>query len=105
MLTWTFGLLLAGAMLMLGGGYAYGNATQVATAGLAPPAVAAVRRQQRFYVGCMALAGAGVLSLCGAIVAFAVMGTEAGTPVLAGAGTYAAAGAVAAACGALRLLG
>jgi len=104
-LTGTLGLLLAGALLMLGGGYAYGNATQVAMQGLNPAVAARVRRQRRFYVGCMALAGVGLLLLCGAVGAYGVAGGEAGWPVLAGAGAYASAGAVAAACGALRLLG
>jgi hypothetical protein len=104
-LTGTLGLLLAGVLLMLGGGYAYGNATQVAMQGLNPAVAARVRWQRRFYVGCMTLAGVGLLLLCGAVGVFAVAGGEAGWPVLAGAGAYASAGAVAAACGALRLLG
>jgi len=100
-----FGLLLVGTLLMLGGGYAYGNSTMVAMEGLNPAVAAAVRRQRRFYAGCMGLAGLGVLLLCTAIWVFAVEGAEAGWPVLVGAGAFAAAGAAAAACGARRLLG
>ncbi len=104
-MAWIFGLLLVGTMLMLGGGYAYGNSTMVVMEELNPAVAAAVRRQQRFYAGCIGLAGLGVLLLCTGIWAFAVEGVEAGWPVLAGSGTFAAAGAAAAACGALRLLG
>ncbi len=100
-----FVLLLVGTLLMLGGGYAYGNATMVVMDGLNPAVAAAVRRQRRFYAGCMGLAGLGVLLLCAGIWVFAVEGVEAGWPVLAGAGAFAAAGVAAAACGALRLLG
>ena len=100
-----FGLLLAGTLLLLRGGYAYGNATMVDVQGLNPAVAAAVRRQRRFYVACMSLAGVGVLLLCTGIGVFAVAGAEAEWPVLAGAGAFAAAGAGAAACGALRLLG
>ena len=100
-----FGLLLAGTILMLSGGYAYGNATMVQMQGLNPAVAAAVRRQRRFYAGCMGLAGLGVLLLCVGIGVFAVAGAEVGWPVLAGAGAYAAAGAGASACGAMRLLG
>jgi len=102
---WIFGLLLVGTMLMLGGGYAYGNSTMVGMEGLNPAVVVAVRRQRRFYAGCMGLAGLGVLLLCTGIWMFAVEGAEAGWPLLAGAGAFAAAGAAATVCGALRLLG
>ena len=99
------GLLLVGTLLMLGGGYAYGNATMVRMDELNPAVAAAVRRQRRFYGGCIGLAGLGVLLMCTGIWMFAVEGAEAGWPVLAGAGAFAAAGAAAAVCGALRLLG
>ncbi|HEY0206595.1 MAG TPA: hypothetical protein VGC15_20900 [Acetobacteraceae bacterium] len=105
MTAWVFGLLLVGTMLMLGGGYAYGNATMVVMEQLNPAVAAAVRRQRRFYAGCMGLAGLGVLLLCTAIWMLAVEGAEPGWPLLAGAGAFAAAGAAAAVCGALRLLG
>lgn len=96
-MAWIFGLLLVGTMLMLGGGYAYGNATMVVMEELNPAVAAAVQRQRRFYAGCI---GLGVLLLCTGIWAFAVEGAEAGWPVLAGAGAFAATGAAAAArCG------
>ena len=100
-----FGLLLLGTLLMLGGGYAYGNSTMGVMQQLNPAVAAAVRRQRRFYAGCMGLAGLGVLLLATAIWAFAVEGAGPGWPLLAGAGAFAAAGAAAATCGALRLLG
>ena len=105
MLPATLGLLLAGVLLLLAGGYAYGNATQIDTTHLAPALAAAVRRQRRFYVACMAAAGLGVLVLGGAIAAYNILGGTPDWPALAGAGAYAAVGAVAAVCGTLRLLG
>ena len=105
MAAWVFGLLLVGTMLLGGGGYAYGNSTMVEMEQLNPAVAAAVRRQRRFYVGCIGLAGLGLLLLCTGIWAFAIEGAEAGWPVLAGAGAFAAAGAAAAVCGAWRLLG
>ena len=105
MLPAILGLLLAGVLLLLTGGYAYGNATQVDMAQLAPALATEVRRQRRFYVVCMAAAGLGVLVLAGAIAAYNILGGTPDWPLLAGAGAYAAAGAAAAVCGSLRLLG
>ena len=105
MAAWIFGLLLFGTILMLGGGYAYGDSTRVVMEQLSPAVAAAVRRQRRFYVACMGLAGLGVLLLCTAIWVFAVEGAEVRWPVLAAAGVFAAAGAAATVCGARRLLG
>lgn len=105
MLPAILGLLLAGALLLLVGGYAYGNATQVDLGQLAPALATSVRHQRRFYVACMAAAGLGVLALGGAIAAYNILGGTPDWPVLAGAGAYAAVGAVAAVCGTLRLLG